>query len=360
MDYCKSNNDCPSVKNKKIVSFFSRACLFLFTGYILCYPFFVSAVVVDISATVPGCGDGNIVNPEQCDGIDLAGESCVSRGFAGGGNLSCTAACTFNTTACNGAVIGGGGGGGGGGGSDSGLFATRVVFTGRAYPLSKVILLQDGRRVVSTIAGPDSRFDISLQALPTGNYTFSLYAEDAQQVRSDLFSFSVYITSGATTKVGGIFLAPTISLNKTGIQRGETLQIFGQSVPHSEITISVHSDPELFLKTTTDEKGIYLYQLDTSVLAFGEHHTKAKSISGTEASSFSRRLRFVVGNETIVLPNEYITQGDISGDGAVNIIDFSILAYWYHRPNPPKSIDLNNDGKIDLVDFSRMAFYWTG
>jgi hypothetical protein len=41
-------------------------------------------------------------------------------------------------------------------------------------------------------------------------------------------------------------------------------------------------------------------------------------------------------------------------------VDFSIMAYWYKRPNPPASVDLNGDSKIDLVDFSILAFNWTG
>ena len=46
------------------------------------------------------CGDG-VVNPnEQCDGLNLAGATCVTRGFAGG-TLGCSASCTFDTSACN-------------------------------------------------------------------------------------------------------------------------------------------------------------------------------------------------------------------------------------------------------------------
>jgi hypothetical protein len=53
-------------------------------------------------------------------------------------------------------------------------------------------------------------------------------------------------------------------------------------------------------------------------------------------------------------------KGDSNGDGRVNLVDFSIAAYWYKRANPPASADLNGDGKVDLVDSSIMAFNWTG
>lgn len=72
-------------------------------------PFLVLAVTVDISATVAGCGDNIIENDEQCDGTDLGGASCFSRGFSGG-VLSCTSSCVFNTLSCTTGSFGGGSG----------------------------------------------------------------------------------------------------------------------------------------------------------------------------------------------------------------------------------------------------------
>ncbi len=52
--------------------------------------------------------------------------------------------------------------------------------------------------------------------------------------------------------------------------------------------------------------------------------------------------------------------GDVNADGRVDLVDFSIMAYWYGRPHPPALVDLNADGKVDLVDFSIIAYHWTG
>ena len=83
---------------------------------------------------------------------------------------------------------------------------------------------------------------------------------------------------------------------------------------------------------------------------------------GNEISSFSRAVSFKVGTKTVLAtpPTKQIKKEDISSDGKVNLIDFSIMAYWYSRPSPPVKVDLNKDGKINLVDFSIMAYYWTG
>lgn len=71
--------------------------------------------------------------------------------------------------------------------------------------------------------------------------------------------------------------------------------------------------------------------------------------------------------DNIVIPSEGALKdlknpenaADVNGDGAVDLLDFSILAYWYGRPHPPQEIDLNHDGKISLIDFSVLAYYWT-
>ncbi|MBD3247340.1 hypothetical protein GF378_01840, partial [Candidatus Pacearchaeota archaeon] len=45
------------------------------------------------------CGNGIVEAGEQCDGTNLSGETCISRGFDGG-TLSCSASCTFVTSSC--------------------------------------------------------------------------------------------------------------------------------------------------------------------------------------------------------------------------------------------------------------------
>jgi hypothetical protein len=65
-----------------------------------------------IAGTQGICGDGAIhVGTEQCDDINLGGETCVSLlGPGTSGTLACAADCTFDTAAClpcTGAVVGG-------------------------------------------------------------------------------------------------------------------------------------------------------------------------------------------------------------------------------------------------------------
>ncbi len=252
-----------------------------------------------------------------------------------------------------------GGGGGGGGGY---IPATAVTFSGKAYPKSTVTLLKDAQIGATTIAGTDANFQISISNLSGGNYIFSLYGEDNKGIRSSLLTFPISVTSGATTNVSGIFISPTIAVDKSEVKRGDDIAIFGQSVPNGEITISVNSDEEFFNKIKADASGVYLYNFDTSPLETGQHFTKSKTALNGEISSFSKVMSFVVGTKNVAatLPTKVLIKGDLNSDKQVNLIDFSITAYWYKRPSPPATSDFNSDGKVDLVDFSIMAFYWTG
>lgn len=311
----------------------------------------------EASTTSPICGNNIQETGEQCDGLDLGGASCVSQGFSAG-TLSCAALCTFNTLACT-----SGGGGGGGGGGFVPPLVTSVIFSGRAYPQSTVTLLKDAQIAATTIAGADANFQISISGLSTGNYIFSVYGEDSKGRRSSLLTFQISVTQGAINSVTGIFIAPTIAVDKSTVKHGDNIAIFGQSAPESEITIAVNSDEEFFIKTTTDNGGVYLYNFDTVVLEMGEHFTKSKTALNGEISSFSQAVSFAVGTETIIQEEQEeqkSLKGNLNDDDRVNLIDFSIMAYWYDRSSPPDNVDLNSDNKIDLVDFSIMAYYWTG
>lgn len=77
---CGSNQDCPGGTYCDL-------------GTLLCK-----------SGTLPNpndqrCGDGNLGLGEECDGTDLNGQNCQSKGFAGG-MLTCTPTCTFDTSSC--------------------------------------------------------------------------------------------------------------------------------------------------------------------------------------------------------------------------------------------------------------------
>jgi len=259
------------------------------------------AVSTTISATVKitVCGDGVVETPEECDGSSLNGASCTTQGFTGG-SLSCSSACEFNTSSCTSAPSGGGGGGDGGGGGIVSAPSTNAVFSGKAYPGSTVTLLKDAQIAATTVAGADAKFSMNLSGLSGGSYIFSVYSEDKKGIRSSLLTFPVSVTSGTTANITGIFIAPTIATDKSEVRRGDNIAIFGQTVPASELTISVSSEEEFFVKKITDLSGVYLLNFDTTLLEMGQHTAKSKSSFKNEISPLSKVASFLVGTQNIL------------------------------------------------------------
>lgn len=258
------------------------------------------------------------------------------------------------------------GGGGGGGGGFIPTSQTSVTLSGRAYPGSKIFVLKDGQIAVTTVSDPGANFSVTLTDLSASNFNFSVYSEDNQKRRSEILTFPVTLTSGSNVTISNIFISPTIAVDKIEVKKGEDIMIFGQTIPSAEVTIQVNSEQEFFVKTPSDKNGAYFYMFDTSVLEIGGHSTKSKAILASTISPFSKLANFKVGSKTTLLQSQKCpTRGDLNSDCKVNLVDFSIAAFWYKKTISPsfKEIEknqLNSDGKIDLVDFSIMAYNWTG
>jgi hypothetical protein len=323
----------------------------------------IKSASVTVTAIVPGvCGNGVKEIGEQCDGSDFGGLTCFNFGYSGG-SLSCNADCTLNFSGCTTAPPPGGGGGGGG---FIPLYG-RVIISGYAQPRSNVTLMSDGTIRATTIAGYDAKFSFTLDNLSPGNYLFTLFSEDKDGRRSSLYTFPVRLEAGQTITAGNILLSPTIDVDKLEVKRGDFISIFGYAPPFADVVISVSSEEELFLRTNTNRDGFYLYQLGTDILEKGDHFTKSKSILANQmVSNYSRVVSFKVGDRTVSKEVKKVCgKADLNCDGRVNLIDFSIAAYWYKRKLSPafaliEKERLNGDGKVDLVDFSIMAYYWTG
>ena len=230
----------------------------------------------------------------------------------------------------------------------------------------KVTVLKDAQIAAQTLADSAANFRVAVSGLSAGGYIFGVYSEDGQGRRSSLLTFPVTVTSGVTVEVGNIFIAPTIAVDKSEVKRGENIAIFGQSTPKADVTIAINSEEEFFGKAITDAGGAYLYNFDTAQLEKGQHLTKSKATVKGAISSFGKTVSFAVGTKTIFAqPSKCPAKADLNNDCQVNLVDFSIAAYWYKRTLSAefksKEVErLSGDGKVDLVDFSIMAFYWTG
>ena len=316
------------------------------------FPLTIPNVQADTAATtsllvsITICGNNILESGEQCDGTDLGGETCVMRGYAGG-SLGCNGSCVFDFSGC---IIGGPSG------WVTPVKETKVILQGKAYPDALITVLVDGDVVTVAKADAQSNFKVELNTLTAGVYNLGLWAEDNKGRKSVTLSLSLTVSYKMTTTIGSIFIPPTIQIEKDFLNKGEVLNISGQSAPQSEISIYISGISEIMKKTIANEKGEWVYSFNTSELKEGLYSVKAKSLSLEGlTSNFSNVLEFGLGKKIMKIP---CLGADLNKDGRVDLVDFSILLHWWKTNNT--CADQNQDGIVDLQDFSIMMYYWTG
>ncbi len=296
----------------------------------------------------PYCGDGILQTAysEECDDgnnddADFCSSICkIEPAGSGGGGSS-------------------GGGGGGGGGSTRDLGDTIINIVGKGYPSRTINFLLDNDSIGSARSDSLGRFEFSAPASP-GTASLGIWSTDSKNVRSITLNNTFDVTQGAITNINGIILPPTISIPSQNVNPGSIVSVSGQSVPNS--TIELHVDASKTIeKVAVGADGLWNIQLNTSKLSVSEHILRAKTVMGTppltSQSGFSTSLQLFVG-----VDGKVTRPSDLNRDGAINLVDFSILIFWWQTnggdSDPPA--DINGNGKVSLEDFSILLFNWTG
>lgn len=237
-----------------------------------------------------------------------------------------------------------------------------VKFIGKTFPSAKVFLLKDGKSQGGFMADAKGDFVISLVDLTSGSFNFVLYTQDLKGNKSKNFSRDVDTISGKTVVVENIVFEPTVYLNKNEVKRGYGIAISGQAVFDDYIT-AVIGENFVSIDVKIAENGSYFYDFETTSLDFGKYNVYVKMRDGLQSNVVS----FIVGEENVLAVSVEELSGDINaggkGDGAIDLVDFSILAYWYGKKltdDVKKIVDLTGDGVVDLKDFSILAANWTG
>lgn len=269
---------------------------------------------------------------------------------------------------------GGGGGGGSGGGSGStagGGFESadapyrsgdgRVIISGYAFPNSTITILVDGNIADTTRSSGSGLYEIVLDQIARGVYTFGVYGTDPGGVKSSTFSTSFTVTGARTSELSNINVMPSVKASPDPVQIGQTLTLSGYAIPNSTVTIEnarKNSSQKKTFTATADSAGRWSTPVDTNSFSQDTYQVRAKSeITGGATTNFSQYTYYGVGQNADTPLN-----ADLNTDGRVNLTDFSILLFWWNsdggNSNPPA--DINRGGRVDLTDFSIMLFNWTG
>lgn len=296
----------------------------------------------------PYCGDAILqtIHDEECDdGNNDSGDFC-------------SATCKIEPAGSGGGgTTGGGGGSGGGSSQDQG--DTEISVTGRAYPSQVVHIILNADEVGTVRADSDGRFDFATDASP-GTNSMGFWSLDSRGNRSITFNTTFDVTQGAITNLNGILLPPTLVASDTTVDPGDVITFSGQTVPNTRVEVHI-DDSARVESTTSGANGTWSLQFNTAGLSADTHTARARFILGsgslTTQSAFSSTLQLFVG-----VAGSASTPSDLNRDGEVNLIDFSILIFWWGTSggSSDPSADINGNGNVGLEDFSILLFNWTG
>lgn len=239
-----------------------------------------------------------------------------------------------------------------------GFPATAVRFTGQAYPEATVAILKQGTQVATVVADATGLFSATLEEKYDSTIVYTLFATDVFGNRSLLINYPLAVYTGYLTQVSGILFAPTIVTDMAEVRFGDYLTVSGSSWPKQNMEVSVAGPVNRVFTLTSNADGSYKIVMPMLDLPRGNYVVYSQYVTYPQ---ISKLVKFIIGDTNI--PNTNIVQnipGDCNADGVVNLVDFSILAFWYAKPNPPPCVDTNHDGIVNLVDFSILAFWWTG
>jgi hypothetical protein len=290
---------------------------------------------------------------------------------ASSANFSLEIIATSTSSGGGGSGGGGGGGGSGGGGGGGGaaitptVSQTSVFFTLQTIPNAAVTVLRDSQVAATSTADTAGHASLSLTDLAEGDVRLTIFAQ-IQGQQSTPVSFTVHITKGSSTSINNLLLPPMLTMSQTTSQNQPALLIQGWSTPGSTVTISTGLSQSATTTVIAGANGQFSQTLFIRGEPLSSLWATAFATIGTLQSATTNRVQLqsstqnntqtqnpTGGSATSIFP-------DFNHDGHINLIDFSILAFWYRRPKPPAYLDLNSDGVIDLKDFSILAFHWTG
>ena len=175
-----------------------------------------------------------------------------------------------------------------GSGGSGGNISTRLFLSGDAYPNKEVYFTENSLTILSDTSNRSAAFSEILSDLERREYTLFVYSEDYQGIRSPLFPISFEIIARHDTIVDNIFIAPSISLDESDVMAGQTVTVWGQSVPFSTIDLKESFDGSSFLSTIANKDGIYSFLIDTTNLEGGySFYTTAEHETTTSADSYT-------------------------------------------------------------------------
>lgn len=126
--------------------------------------------------------------------------------------------------------------------------------SGIASPFASIVLTSDGVFYRATVADAQGRFSLTGILINRGFSHFCLTHIDYRRLGESVTCFDIPPAQASVT-MDGIFLPPTIGLQRTTIAAGEDGIIFGYTMPGS--TVTIHLQNGRVVTVTADSTGYY-------------------------------------------------------------------------------------------------------
>lgn len=237
------------------------------------------------------------------------------------------------------------------GGGGAAARPTTVAFSGRAFPGAKIFVVDKDVRFEKTInqnivADENGIFQVNFVDISQGLHSFGLLIKDKDNRSTQTKFFNIDILANDLV-VKDILAPPTAGLSQRLVGRGQSVLVAGSASPNNSVIIEI--DDIIKKETKAEKDGSYKAAVDTGILEFGAHRVRVKQVDVGQKRESDYSLTNALAVSRLTLPKT-----DLSGDGAVDIKDWSIfLSNWGSKEESRKKIiDFNGDGKIDISDFS--------
>ena len=237
-----------------------------------------------------------------------------------------------------------------------------VILEGFAYPNSLVTFVKNGAIIGNIVSDSDGVFRKEASIIPD-IVTFGVWSRDDFGLNSQTTNVIISINPGTKTTISNITVSPSIGADRYLPTQGETVRVYGSSVPGSLVRIvNNYASSQTLPPIKTDSRGHWEYNISTLELQPGDYSIKA--ISQLESlgliSPFSKDLLFNVQEKECL-------GSDLNNDGKINVADFSILMFYWDKSlsemkDKPVNgcADVDGDGFVGLADFSVMMYKWNG
>jgi len=300
------------------------------------------STVIEATIKISICGNDVAEGGEHCDNDDLKGKNCTDLGFSGG-NLSCLASCKFDISNCT-------------------TSAETIKDEEFMYSSGGEFIITNNDNTTATITLFENFYSADLWLL-----AFS-YAND-------------YFSSSKPTPANKNFIGKTYDFMFID-PNGNTVSTLSKSATvaftYSEADISGidentlapyrwgadDSSWQLISGATIDTaNNTVTFSTDSfgSFAVFGEsEETEPEpSSGGGGGGGFFRFLKPKPTPKPEPKPSKPKPDPDFNDDGKINIVDLSILLFWYGKTGSEIiPYDLNEDNMIDIADVSILFYYW--